>query len=107
MSFQKRLYGLRKQKGLSQDELGGELGVSRQTISKWESGETTPEMEKLVKISDYFGVSLDSLVKDTTAPEPPAQSDDGDDDNSHRPRTKTPSKFWRRLLMALLVIIAV
>lgn len=45
MAFSNKLYSLRKQKGLSQDELCSKLNVSRQTISKWELGETTPELE--------------------------------------------------------------
>ncbi|WIV12487.1 helix-turn-helix transcriptional regulator [Proteiniborus sp. MB09-C3] len=42
MAFNNKLYSLRKQRGLSQDDLGGKLNVSRQTISKWELSETTP-----------------------------------------------------------------
>ena len=48
MEFNNRLYELRKQKGFSQEELANRLNVSRQTISKWEVGESTPDMEKLV-----------------------------------------------------------
>ncbi len=66
MSFGHRLLLLRKEKGLSQDELGSQLNVSRQTVSKWELDETTPEMNKLISISDFFNISLDKLVKDTT-----------------------------------------
>ncbi len=62
MQFNKKLYELRKQKGLSQEELAGKINVSRQTLSKWELGESTPDMEKLILLSDYFGVSLDELV---------------------------------------------
>lgn len=62
MEFSKKLYELRKQKGLSQEELAGKLNVSRQTVSKWELGESTPEMEKLTALSDYFEISLDELV---------------------------------------------
>lgn len=62
MDFNNRLYQLRKQKGFSQEELANRLNVSRQTISKWEVGDSTPDMEKLVAISDLFGVSLDNLV---------------------------------------------
>lgn len=62
MDFNNRLYQLRKQKGLSQEELANRLNVSRQTISKWEVGDSTPDMEKLVAISDLFEVSLDKLV---------------------------------------------
>ncbi|GAA0086678.1 helix-turn-helix domain-containing protein [Clostridium sp. MB05] len=64
MAFSNKLYSLRKQKGLSQDELGSKLNVSRQTISKWELGETTPELEKLIAVGDFFQISLDELVMD-------------------------------------------
>ena len=63
MEFNNKLYELRKQKGFSQEELANRLNVSRQTISKWEVGESTPDMEKLVAISDLFEMSLDELVK--------------------------------------------
>ena len=63
MEFNNKLYELRKQKGFSQEELANRLNVSRQTVSKWEVGESTPDMEKLIAISDLFGVSLDELVK--------------------------------------------
>jgi len=63
MEFNNKLYELRKQKGFSQEEFANRLNVSRQTISKWEVGESTPDMEKLVAISDLFEVSLDELVK--------------------------------------------
>ena len=62
MEFHNRLYNLRKQKGLSQEELANRLNVSRQTISKWEVGDSTPDIEKLIAISDMFEVSLDELV---------------------------------------------
>ena len=64
MEFNNKLYELRKQKGLSQEELANRLNVSRQTVSKWEVGESTPDMEKLVAMSDLFGISLDELVLD-------------------------------------------
>ena len=53
---------VRQQKGLSQEELAGRLNVSRQTVSKWEIGDSTPDMEKLVAMSELFDVSLDMLV---------------------------------------------
>ena len=69
MEFNNKLYELRKQKGFSQEELANRLNVSRQTVSKWEVGDSTPDMEKLVAIRDLFGISLDELVLDK-APEP-------------------------------------
>ncbi|HRR75381.1 MAG TPA: helix-turn-helix transcriptional regulator [Ruminococcus sp.] len=82
MDFNNKLYELRKQKGLSQEELANRLNVSRQTISKWEVGDSTPDMEKLIAISDLFEISLDELVLDKApepasapAPEAPAKAD--------------------------------
>lgn len=59
-----KLYELRKNSGLSQEQLAEKLNVSRQAVSKWESGTAFPETEKLIIISNYFGVSLDYLLKD-------------------------------------------
>ena len=64
MNFNEKLINLRKTKGMSQEELGAELKVSRQTISKWESGQSYPDFQRLVLLSDYFGLTLDELVKD-------------------------------------------
>lgn len=67
MEFSNRLYELRKQKGLSQEEAANRLNVTRQTFSKWENGDSTPDMEKLVAISDLFDISLDELVLGKTS----------------------------------------
>ena len=72
MEFNNRLYQLRKQKGLSQEELANRLNVSRQTVSKWEVGDSTPDMEKLIAMSDLFGVSLDNLVMGKEEAQTPA-----------------------------------
>lgn len=64
MNFNEKLIELRKSQGLSQDELGQKIGVSRQTISKWELAQSYPDFQRLVLLSDYFGMSLDSLVRD-------------------------------------------
>ena len=69
MKFHEKLMRLRKEKGLSQEELGYHLGVTRQTVSKWESGQTTPEMDKLVELSKFFSISMDELAgNDAAAP---------------------------------------
>lgn len=62
MEFSKKLFELRKAKGLSQEELAEKLNVSRQTLSKWELGTSAPDMERLIAIADYFELSLDELV---------------------------------------------
>lgn len=67
MEFNNKLYDLRKQKGFSQEELANRLNVSRQTVSKWEVGDSTPDLEKLVAISELFEISLDELVLDKAA----------------------------------------
>ena len=63
MKFHERLLEIRKKQGLSQEELGAELQVSRQTISKWEAGQSYPDFQRLVMLSDYFNMTLDELVK--------------------------------------------
>ena len=68
LKFNEKLIKLRKASGLSQEELGDKLNVSRQTISKWELGETTPEMDKLEELSNLFEISIDELVKDNAIP---------------------------------------
>ena len=55
---------MRKSKGLSQQELAMKLNVVRQTISKWESCQSYPDFQRLVLLSDYFGLTLDELVRD-------------------------------------------
>ena len=62
MEFGNRLYELRKRQGFSQEELASHLNVTRQTVSKWEIGDSTPDMEKLTALSGLFGISLDELV---------------------------------------------
>ena len=64
MNFNEKLIKLRKERGLSQEVLGAAVGVSRQTISKWELAQSYPDFQKLVLLSDYFKISLDTLVKD-------------------------------------------
>lgn len=64
MKIYEKLYHLRKERGISQEQLAEVLGVSRQSISKWESGAALPEVEKLMTISKYFGVTVDYLLSD-------------------------------------------
>lgn len=67
MALSDKLYSLRKKRGLSQEQLAEQLNVSRQAISKWESGYSIPESDKLIAISTYFKVSLDYLMKEDNA----------------------------------------
>ena len=69
MKLSERLYTLRKARGLTQEELAEALGVSRQAVSKWESGAAMPDTEKLISLSKYFGVTIDSLISGDTTEE--------------------------------------
>ena len=79
MIFSEALQDYRKKAGMSQEELAHQLGVSRQSISKWEQGQAFPETEKLIQLSRMLGVTIDSLLKeelevqvlpDTQTPQP-------------------------------------
>ena len=59
-----RIYRFRRKSGLSQEQLAERIGVSRQAISKWESGTSTPELEKLLALSECFHITLDELVRE-------------------------------------------
>ena len=74
MALPEKLYTLRKKSGLSQEQLAEALNVSRQAISKWEGGSTMPESDKLLALSNYFGVSLDYLLKDGAPNTAPAEA---------------------------------
>ena len=63
--FGERIYNLRKKSGLSQEEFADKLGVSRQAVSKWETGQSVPDSEKAAAIGAFFGVSLDWLINGT------------------------------------------
>lgn len=64
MTLGEKIYRLRSEQGLSQEAFGDSLGVSRQSVSKWETDQSLPELEKIVAISDLCGVSTDYLLKD-------------------------------------------
>ena len=64
MNLSEKLLTLRKEKGLSQEELAAQISVSRQAISRWEVGDTQPDVENLLALSRVFGVSTDFLLRD-------------------------------------------
>ena len=61
-SFGNFISTLRKRKGLSQYQLGVLVGVSDKAVSKWENGESEPSIDKLIKLSKYFGVNIDESM---------------------------------------------
>ena len=62
---------LRTGKGLSQEDLAAKLEVSRQSVSKWETSQSVPDLEKIIKLADLSGVSVDELVREGERPQPP------------------------------------
>lgn len=64
MIFADKLIYLRKKAGWSQEELAEQMNVTRQSVSKWEGGQSIPDLEKIIKLSNLFGVSTDYLLKD-------------------------------------------
>lgn len=61
MNLADRIQHLRKVKGISQEQLADSLGVSRQAVSKWESEQSTPDVEKIILLSEYFETATDFL----------------------------------------------
>ena len=70
MILAEKIIKLRKQNGWSQEDLAMKLNVSRQSVSKWESMASIPDLDKIVKLSQIFGVSTDYLLKDDLEEEP-------------------------------------
>lgn len=63
MNIADRIQQLRKSRGISQEELADQIGVSRQAVSKWESAQSAPDLEKIILLSDYFDTTTDFLLK--------------------------------------------
>ena len=71
MELSQKIYELRTGSGLSQLDLAEKLGVSRQSVSKWETGQAVPDLDKLIRLADLFGISVDELVREEERPAPP------------------------------------
>ena len=84
MEIGKKLMYLRKKNGLSQEELAEKVGVARQTISKWELEQTTPDMDKLSQMAKLFNVSVDELLNET---DEPTKTNKASDKNNNKKNT--------------------
>ena len=72
MELPEKILQFRKALGLSQEQLAEQVGVSRQSISKWETGQSVPDLDKLVALSRVFGISTDELLGNESAKTEPA-----------------------------------
>ncbi len=112
MSLGTKLYELRNKAGLSQDALAEKLEVSRQSVSKWETDVSVPELEKLIKLAELFNVTLDELVLDRPGPATPESGQAGTPQPEAAPPASEPRTdagrplTGARLAGAILLIIA-
>ncbi len=75
MTIGTKIQNLRKQRGMSQEQLAEALGVSRQAVSKWEAEQSVPDIDKIISICDYFGVTTDYILRNTELPQTEPQSE--------------------------------
>ena len=79
MTLADKIIDLRKKNGWSQEELAEKLDVSRQSVSKWESGQSVPDINRILLLSDLFSVSTDYLLRDEANPAPQGEGKEGDE----------------------------
>ena len=70
MTLSERIVALRTGLGMSQGDVAEKLEVSRQSVSKWETGQSVPDLDKIIKLADLFGVTVDELVREGERPQP-------------------------------------
>lgn len=112
MELKENLAALRKEKGLSQNELAEEMHVSRQTISKWEVGSVQPSADNLIWLSKFYQVSLDELVGIAEKSETPSCAEENPEPENLEPAKPEPAKpspaFSRKTVMiAFTIVVAV
>lgn len=103
MKLSEKIIKLRKEKGLSQEELGNAINVSRQAISKWESEQTKPDIDKLKEISKFFNVSFDYLLNDDCDEIKEIKTEEKIEINSSK-NTKKNKNFILKILLVFIFI---
>ena len=88
-----KIVSLRKKAGWSQEELAEKLGVTRQSVSKWEGAQSVPDMDKVVTMSRLFGVTTDYLLKDELEDEPPCAAAEDEEPPLRRVTMKQASTY--------------
>lgn len=101
MKFEEKLIALRKQKLLSQEQLAEKLNVTRQTVSKWELGQSKPDMDKLTAMSKLFNVNIDTLTNSETLI---ADTKQESNDKNTKEKIKGDRKFILYILIAIFII---
>lgn len=107
MKFEEKLVKLRKQNAWSQEELAEKLDVTRQTISKWELGQTTPDMDKLTKIAEVFEITVNDLCDeniDTKNIDDEKENKDTTDTKKVNKNAKNKAKTRLNILVGILVL---
>ena len=94
MNIGKRIYEIRQQQNITQEQLASDLAISRQAVSKWESGKAIPDIENLMYISNLYDVSLDELIK-------------GDDKVSGKIVADASAKKWHKLSILFFVTLLI
>lgn len=100
MKLHEKIYYCRKKAGLSQEALAEKIGVSRQAISKWETGEATPELNKLPLLTSTFGVTYDWLLTDGDEESENAVSDESENTGIKNENQKLINIFLKSTLTA-------
>lgn len=104
MDFAEKLITLRKSKELTQEQLAEQLNVSRQSVSKWETGQVIPEVEKLVELSRAFDVTIDYLLKPSEIDELSVKTDILEQQQKQLlAREQKRSKVLKNIMYALIV----
>ena len=106
MAISEKILKLRKNKGLSQEAFAEALGVSRQSVSKWESGDVLPDSDKIILMSELFGVTTDYLLKENADEAEPEQQTESAEISEEK-RTEKMKKKEKKKLKSLRIIAAV
>lgn len=107
MTLQEKLCRLRGREGLSQEDVAEKLNVSRQSVSKWETGQSVPELEKLLALSELYHVSLDDLAREERDPFAPHPSMETVERSACAPSAERTLKQIRRRRGLVVLLIGV
>ncbi len=102
MKLGEKILNYRKKLGLSQEELGEKVGVSRQTVSKWEIGQTVPELEKMILLAKEFETTIDELVNDEENVQ-----DNGKIENKEEGVVEKTLKIYNKVIKVIIILLII